>query len=189
MRRNVLLAGVSAAVLTSFAVPAAADDVALFVAADTICVVTDSLDLVSPSGIAVSEPAPTCAQLGGAKMVTIDTETGRIVQGQEVADNALGVAADENSTVIGIDWDYAGFNGSTLVWTTNVRSGCRGGRVFRASQMPRAWNNRVGSAQGYQDCHAFRHFEWAHFGDPEISCYCSQMYGMDNATSSVRFYD
>ncbi len=86
--------------------------------------------------------------------------------------------------VIGIDWDYTNYGGSSYIWVVS-QSGCSPSIHYQVSSMPAGWNDRVSSAKAYSNC-SFNHYRDTNFGGPYLVCNpnCSTMGSLDNATSS-----
>lgn len=88
------------------------------------------------------------------------------------------------STVIGVDYKDANYQGSSLTWTTGDPNGCSAGATFYADYTPSGWDNNISSAIGYQGCNNYRHFrDVGRFG-PYITCTCATMGSMNNQTSA-----
>jgi len=61
-------------------------------------------------------------------------------------------------TVIGIDYKYASFGGSSYAWSI-TGAGCTDTLGFRVSSMTSGWDNAVSSARSYSDCNIYYHWE------------------------------
>lgn len=90
--------------------------------------------------------------------------------------------------VIGIDWDYTNFGGSSYTWVANDY-GCSSSIQYGVTTMPSGWDNRVSSARGYSNCNYYYHYQNTSYGGASIVCHteCSSMGSMDNDTSSERW--
>jgi hypothetical protein len=89
--------------------------------------------------------------------------------------------------VIGIDWDYTYYGGSSYTWVVS-ETGCTPSIQYSVSSMPAGWNDRVSSAKAYSNC-KFYHYRDANFGGPYVICNpnCATMGSLDNATSSEKW--
>ena len=89
--------------------------------------------------------------------------------------------------VIGIDWDYINYGGSSYTWVVST-SGCSDTIQYSVSTMPSGWNDRVSSSKAYSNC-SFYHYSDSNFGGTSVACNpnCSTMGILDNATSSERW--
>lgn len=92
-----------------------------------------------------------------------------------------------STTVIGIDYSNANFQGSSLVWYANNTVGCNTGLSYSASTMPSGWNDVVSSAQTYGGCNNNPHYEHNNWTGASVPCTCSSMGVMDNQTSSEKW--
>jgi hypothetical protein len=63
-----------------------------------------------------------------------------------------------SQVVIGIDWDYSGFSGSSYTWVVSGETGCTSTTQFSISSMPTGRDNRVSSARGYSGCNYYYHY-------------------------------
>lgn len=104
----------------------------------------------------------------------------------QVTEETLNPAGARRSTVIGQDYNYQNFGGTTITWTTSNPDGCSQGATFWASSMPSGWNNKVSSARSYQGCSTYWHYDYPSFGGSKIDCgwSCATMGAMDNQTES-----
>ncbi len=89
--------------------------------------------------------------------------------------------------VIGIDWDYTYYGGSSYTWVVSL-SGCSPTVQYQVSSMPSGWNDRVSSARAYSNC-SFYHYKDINYNGSYIACDpdCSTMGSLDNATSSEKW--
>lgn len=102
---------------------------------------------------------------------------------------SLAPNATESSVIIGIDYDYSNYGGSSLIYTSSNIDGCTATSSYAAPTMASGWNDRVSSARGYSDCKYFYHYQNTNYGGLKITCTtagCSSMGTLDNATSSVK---
>ena len=93
------------------------------------------------------------------------------------------------TTVIGIDYKYSNFGGSSYTWTvTGV--GCTDSLSYGISQMPSGWDNSVSSARSYANCNHYYHWENKDNKGAVLDCgtSCSSMGVMDNQTSSEQWH-
>lgn len=114
------------------------------------------------------------------------------IQPEEVTENLLNDYAGNNLTdlqvVIGIDWDYSNFAGSSYTWVVSG-SGCSSSVQYRVSSMPSGWDNRVSSARAYSNCNYYYHYQNTNQEGSSVVCNteCSTMGSLDNATSSEKW--
>lgn len=88
------------------------------------------------------------------------------------------------STLISTDYGQGSFSGDTLTWTVPNSSGCNGGNAYQAASMPSGWNDRVSSSKSAGGCAENDHFQNTNFLGAGITCTCSTMGSLNNATSS-----
>ena len=90
--------------------------------------------------------------------------------------------------VIGIDWDYTYFGGSSYTWVANDY-GCSSSIQYGVTTMPSGWDNRVSSARGFSNCNYYYHYQNTAYGGTSIACHteCASMGTLDNDTSSERW--
>lgn len=112
---------------------------------------------------------------------------------ETVTDEALNSSIESSSlssqVVIGIDWDYTYFGGSSYTWVVSG-SGCTSTTQFSVSSMPYGWDNRVSSARGYSGCNYYYHYQNTNFGGSSVACSttgCATMGILNNATSSEKW--
>jgi hypothetical protein len=106
---------------------------------------------------------------------------------ETMLNNVEGIDLDAVQVVIGIDWDYSNYGGSTYTWVVS-NYGCSDTIQYSVSSMPSGWNDRVSSAKGYSNC-SFYHYQNTNFGGSSVVCNpnCSSMGALDNSTSSERW--
>lgn len=113
------------------------------------------------------------------------------IRPEDITDTMLNDVEGEGlsavQVVIGIDWDYSNFGGSTYTWVVN-NNGCSTTIQYSVSTMPSGWNDRVSSAKAYSNC-SFYHYQNTNFEGSSVVCNpnCSSMGALDNATSSERW--
>jgi hypothetical protein len=114
------------------------------------------------------------------------------VQPEDLTEAQLNPVEVEKSAnaqvVIGVDWDYANYAGSTYIWVVTT-NGCSDSVFYSVSSMPAGWNDRVSSAKAYSNCNYFYHYQDSNFGEPSTVCNteCATMGSLDNATSSEKW--
>ena len=128
----------------------------------------------------------------------IETAThGRInldpsISPEDVTDAMLnggeGANTPATQVVIGIDWDYTYFGGSSYTWAANDY-GCSSSIQYGVTTMPSGWDNRVSSARGFSNCNYYYHYQNTAYGGTSIACHteCASMGTLDNDTSSERW--
>ncbi|HLB47906.1 MAG TPA: hypothetical protein VJL59_12935 [Anaerolineales bacterium] len=114
-------------------------------------------------------------------------DTVRLAPAVRPADVTQDMLAPASTTVISIDYANSNFQGSTLVWVANNSVGCNTGYSYSAPTMPSGWNDVVSSAQTYGGCNNNPHYEHTNYGGAVLTCTCSTMGVMDNATSSEKW--
>jgi len=104
----------------------------------------------------------------------------------EVPDIACNAQGKRN--VIGIDYFDSGFSGRSHVWFTRGE-GCGQGRQFAVPFLADDENDEYGSAQGYNGCNRFKHFEHSHYQGALLRCTpnCYSMGALDDETSSMKW--
>ena len=111
---------------------------------------------------------------------------------QDVTDEMLNanesVSLFAVQVVIGIDWDYTNYGGSSYIWVANDY-GCSTSIQYGVTTMPSGWDNRVSSAKGYSNCNYYYHYQNTNYSGTSIGCHdaCSSMGSLDNDTSSERW--
>lgn len=119
--------------------------------------------------------------------VTLDPS----IRPEDITDELLKSLEDPGipgaQVVIGIDWDYTNYGGSSYIWVVS-QSGCSPSIHYQVSSMPAGWNDRVSSAKAYSNC-SFYHYHDTNFGGSYVACdpNCSTMGSLDNATSSEKW--
>src|SRR5574340_410970 len=95
--------------------------------------------------------------------VTLDSS----IKPNEVTNDILNSFSDgdiaNQQVVIGIDWDYTNFGGSSYTWVVTT-SGCSSSVSYNIPTMPFGWDNRVSSSKGYSNCNNYYHFQNTNFG-------------------------
>ncbi|HVP20553.1 MAG TPA: hypothetical protein VMS73_01700 [Anaerolineaceae bacterium] len=93
-----------------------------------------------------------------------------------------------SQVIIGIDWDYTNYGGSSNIWAANDY-GCSSSIQYGVTTMPSGWDDRVSSARGYSNCNYYYHYQNTSYGGAFIVCHtgCSSMGSLDNDTSSERW--
>lgn len=113
------------------------------------------------------------------------------IRPEDVTDKMLneieGINTPLAQIVIGIDWDYINYGGSSYTWVVST-SGCTDTIRYSVSTMPSGWNDRVSSSKAYSNC-SFYHYSDSNFGGSSAVCNpnCSTLGTLDNATSSERW--
>ncbi len=115
---------------------------------------------------------------------------------QEILDTGLAdakLAGIQTYVVIGIDWEHANFQGSSIINETDHSAGCTDGTSYGWENMGgNWWNDRISSAQGYTGCRA-DHYEAAYYGGALLRCYpnstsvCANSGVMNDQTSSINW--
>lgn len=114
------------------------------------------------------------------------------IQPEAVTEDMLndGVEIDmtDVQVVIGIDWDYTSFAGSSYTWVVS-NNGCSNSIQYSISSMPAGWDNRVSSARAYSNCNYYYHYQNTNQEGSSVVCNteCSTMGLLDNATSSEKW--
>ncbi len=94
---------------------------------------------------------------------------------QDVTDEMLtgdndGVTVAAMQVVIGIDYDYASYGGSSYTWVANDY-GCSATIQYGVTIMPAGWDNRVSSAKGYSNCNYDYHYQNTNYNGSSIACH------------------
>jgi len=114
------------------------------------------------------------------------------IQPEAVTEYMLNGGAEKDladvQVVIGIDWDYTNFAGSSYTWVVS-NNGCSSSIQYSISSMPAGWDNRVSSARAYSNCNYYYHYQNTNYGGSSVVCNteCSTMGSLDNATSSEKW--
>lgn len=113
------------------------------------------------------------------------------IRPEDITDDMLESMENPNmpgaQVVIGIDFDYTNYGGSSYIWVVN-QSGCSPSMYYQVPSMPSGWNDRVSSAKAYSNC-SFYHYRDTNYNGPYVVCdsNCSTMGSLDNATSSEKW--
>ncbi len=107
---------------------------------------------------------------------------------QELLDAESDLDAPDVQVVIGIDYDYSNYGGSTYTWVANDY-GCSSTIQYGVPTMPSGWDNRVSSARGYSNCNYYYHYPNANYSGTPATCHtdCATMGTLDNDASSERW--
>lgn len=105
---------------------------------------------------------------------------------QDITSRLLEPAPD-NHLVLGIDYEHINYGGNTLTWTGDAL--CSPTQSYYTNSMPGGWNDVVSSAKGFASCDTYIHYEHTFFGGATLTCTCSSMGVMNDATSSEKWFD
>ena len=141
----------------------------------------DTACLAVSAGLPVSRE-PVCAGVGG---VAINRETGEIIAGHEALASALGLSS-HTTTVIGIEYNKANYKSNSMVVVTSNPQGCYNGASYQISGLNSYWNDRISSARSFSGCWSDHYEHWSLTG-AMLTCTCSTMGVMDNATTSIKW--
>src|SRR6266498_3369757 len=100
----------------------------------------------------------------------------------EELNNVDGTDLPATQVVIGIDWDYANYGGSSYTWVV-ADNGCTDTIQYSVSSMPSGWNDRVSSSRAYSNCNYYYHYQNTNFSGSYNVCNtdCPGMGSLDNA--------
>jgi len=90
--------------------------------------------------------------------------------------------------VIGIEYEHAGFGGSSIIYNSSVSCA---GFIHSVSYVGDDWNDRISSARAFSSCNHSVHFEHANFGGASVDCFTACNYigdAMNDRTSSIRWF-
>lgn len=134
------------------------------------------------------------AGTNGAVRVPADLSpdsTAAEIQAAAGDNEAIGVEGDYKPRIpnsievlIGRDWANRGFSGSTLSWFASNK--CSSTRGFKAPSMPRGWNDRIGSTEGFSRCDVIS-YEHAKFGGAHERCGICNLGALNDEVSSHRW--
>jgi hypothetical protein len=103
----------------------------------------------------------------------------------DVTDAMLAPAGPEATVVIGIDWEHTNQGGLGRIWEAS--GGCAVGQAWIVNQIEAAWDNRISSGKGYNNCNRFEHYDNPNRTGALIACtdYCATMGIMNDKSSSL----
>lgn len=90
--------------------------------------------------------------------------------------------------VIGIEYEHAGFGGSSITYSSSVTCA---GFVHSVAYVGDGWNDRISSAKAFSSCNHSQHFEHANFGGASVDCFGACSYigdAMNDRTSSLKWF-